>query len=788
MVRAAVRAPTMHWLLLFGPALAAALAVKEPTASATPKRRVAAAVGPCFVNGQPSVSLYWEPNCTVGMKGCSADGVHVECRWCGVHPYESIVCPVQATDIPVAAGPTNIQPYADNTWSWVIVGGGASGCAAAAALADAGEDVLLLERGSSDLDVPATQQASTWPYVINTEAGQAIRWTEGVWGVAARVLGGGTSINGGYMFEEQPEWLQSAFSTEIDLDKFYNSSKAIADFMSSPVQPNPYGLAWAAALEEAGQGKADLGQPQLRMKEGAWVPLDSINTSKAGWPRKGAAALVHVRAHLPNLRVITKATVHRILFDGNRASGVRVSIDNLPLGWSRAPFTIQATKGVIVAAGALLTPQLLQVSGVGRKADLEPLGVFQVKELPVGQNFIDRLVLSLGVRAAAKRVPLSMGYVIALNLTANLTFETESGGQLATEFAIASLALDVPSARVESYRGTLKSLFRSPDGVSPTPLAQDINQMMQILALQHHAHSRGSVIAVSQDIYTPPAVTANYYSDSRDVDNQVRAAHDLLRLASTQALSTFFKHKLESSLPDQALTPGLKCVLLGDSWIGRGAPDTRLQIIPCLPLLPASLQDWKSWLNQHIVSSYHYFGTAAFGTVVEGPNFNVKGIDGIHVIDASVIPFPPRVNPQHTIMTVGHYAGTNLAASGRAPIISPISVWGEAPRDPHTPIVPSLRQCSWKRGVPVMPFFWDFSCRKSGGLGCRADGLNPECRFCGTGVYAKVPCPTGRTLSSVAQEEAAASFPSQLGRRDQMAPGPDADGTIELPSDVSDGL
>ena len=94
---------------------------------------------------------------------------------------------------------------------WIIVGGGASGCTAAAALADAGEDVLVLERGYSDLDVPETEFANTWPQVINTKVAQTIRWTDGTWGAVANVLGGGTEINGGLYIEEEPEFFEESF-------------------------------------------------------------------------------------------------------------------------------------------------------------------------------------------------------------------------------------------------------------------------------------------------------------------------------------------------------------------------------------------------------------------------------------------------------------------------------------------------------------------------------------------------------------------------------------------------
>ena len=90
---------------------------------------------------------------------------------------------------------------------WVVVGGGASGCTAAAALADGNENVLVLERGPSDTEITSTQSGLTWSEVV-VDATELIRWTDGPWGAVAKVLGGGASLNDGYYFEEEPSFLQ----------------------------------------------------------------------------------------------------------------------------------------------------------------------------------------------------------------------------------------------------------------------------------------------------------------------------------------------------------------------------------------------------------------------------------------------------------------------------------------------------------------------------------------------------------------------------------------------------
>ncbi|CAE8615150.1 unnamed protein product [Polarella glacialis] len=385
-----------------------------------------------------------------------------------------------------------------------------------------------------------------------------------------------------------------------------------------------------------------------------------MNSSKSGWPRRGSAVLIHDRSHLRNLHVKTLATVHRVLFDGTRAAGVLVS-----LGDGEPAINMSASKGVIVSAGAIFTPQLLQLSGIGQHDLLARLGVAPVvPELPVGRNFIDRLVINLAFRGA-KKIPFQLGYVVAMNTTLNMTIEVEAGGAINSEFAIASLSLDSPANRNEVLRGFMSGLMRYPWDKKPTLLADDINKGMDMLVLQHEALSRGWVEAVSRDLTVPPKVKANYWADQCDYVNQWRGIQELLKIAGAESMRPWVARKKECDLPQSILSKELKCALLGESYQGKGSKDTPFAIIPCLPLEPAGPEEWGKWLKEHHVFSYHYFGTAAFGSVVEGSEFTVKGTTGLHVVDASVFPDPTRINPQHSIMTLGHYLGARLARRSR---------------------------------------------------------------------------------------------------------------------------
>lgn len=582
----------------------------------------------------PKPKLYWDGQCTACpahlYSHCSNGGTLVGEKGCGLL---KVFCEGHC------AKPAEAPEAAD----WIIIGGGASGCAAAAALVDAGEDVLVLERGQSDLDLPETEYADTWPQVVNSAA-QLIQWTDQTWGAVGNVLGGGTSINGGLYIEEEPDYFEDNFGKAVNLTEFYESSAWVGKKLAVPLRASNFGRQYAKALYEAGVGVADP-QPSLRMvKNGSWVAYATFNTSKKTWIRRGAAALLHERSSMKNLRFFTSYEVKKINFKGTRATSVLVRNNFKDL------VTIEARKGVILAGGAIFTPQLLQISGIGDPRLLKKLGVAPVVENPkVGQNFIDRLILNFGVWASEKE-PLYIGYTMSSNTTAEITIESEGWGKVASSFAIPSLGMVPPDQRTEALRGLMTPLLTG-------PIANIMDNMIQVVGLNHKTHSRGSVEAVSSDATDAPKVTANYFEDQRDMQQQFVAMDTLMEVFHSKALQGLVNAKTFKG-SDATLPVYFSC-------LGRVQTDAKAIIVPCLPKDTSSRKDMEEHFRKSVVSSYHYFGSASFGNVVDGEDLLVKGTDNLHVIDASIFPNPTRVNPQGTIMAMGHYVGKRLASKSR---------------------------------------------------------------------------------------------------------------------------
>jgi len=403
----------------------------------------------------------------------------------------------------------------------------------------------------------------------------------------------------------------------------------------------------------------------IRYKEGAWVVNSLFNLTDPAWPRNTPAVLLHERSDLQNLEVATGVQVQKVNFEGTRAVSVSVT-------GNTGVQVVQARKGIVMAAGAIYTPQLLQVSGVGEAALLSKLGVAQIAELPVGKNFVDRLTWTIQI-IAPHALDKYLGFTVAADGAAGLTFESVGGASVDNYMAIPSLGLTPAKNREEYLRPIMKFIMED------TPISKLMDRFSNVLALVQDTKSRGSVEASSTDSKIPPTVSANYFAEQEDIDSQVANLKKLIEVARHSSLDDYRMKTLLDAL-DEVWPVGLLSMsqindlvraginLLPDL---NGLPDFLAGIFTCqaygfvsLPCPPNDESKWGDWLKENVLSTYHYFGTAAVGSVVEPGSFAVKGTQGLYVVDASVIPKATRVNPVGTIMTLGHFVGSKLGRDG----------------------------------------------------------------------------------------------------------------------------
>ena len=497
-------------------------------------------------------------------------------------------------------------------FDYVVVGAGPAGCVLASRLsADPASSVLLLEAGPPDskietrIPAAATKLFKTrydWDYTTTGQAGLAGRelyWPRG------KTLGGSSAINfqiyvrghrcdfdlwaglgnPGWGFEQVlpyfrrlehrrggDQWLRGR-----------NGPLCIEDLRD----PNPMTLAFVRAAAEAGLAVND--DVNGAVQDG--VGLSQV-TQRRGRRWSAADAYLRPARRRPNLTVRTGARATRVQFQRRRAVGVEY------LDGGRRQIA-RAGREVIVAAGAIAAPHLLQCSGVGPAEALRRAGVPVVHDLPgVGENLQDHLVVWV---VAASRQPVSLS---AAESPANLArwlvrrrgMLTSNGGE-ACAFARSSPALPAPDLELVFVPGPyIGHLLQRPAWHGLT---------VGTAALQ--PCSRGRVTLASADPLAPPLLDPGYLTDPE--------GHDLAALVCGV--------KLARRILEMPALAGFAGEML------RPSPGTR------------SDAEVETFIREQAETLYHPVGTCRMGhdeLAVVDSQLRVRGLDGLRVVDASVMP------------------------------------------------------------------------------------------------------------------------------------------------------
>jgi choline dehydrogenase len=502
------------------------------------------------------------------------------------------------------------------TFDYVIVGAGAAGCVLANRLSeDPATSVLLLEAGGRDsyiwVKIPAGylycmgNPRTDWCYKTEPEAGlngRALDYARG------KILGGCTAINGMIYMRGQARdydhWRQlgNAGWAWDDVLPYFRRSE---DHIGGASDLHGAGGAWRVegqrlrwdlldafrdAAEQAGISRID----DFNTGNNEGVSYFQVN-QRGGWRVSSATAFLRPVLARKNLTVMTDAQADRVLLEGRRATGVA-------LRRAGVPGTVTARREVLLAAGAIGSPQLLQLSGIGPGDLLQAHGIAVAHEMPgVGENLQDHLQL---------RMVFKVEGVPTLNTRANSLFGRAG---IALEYA---LTRSGPMAMAPSQLG----VFTRSDPALETP---DLEWHIQPLSLDKFGQplhpfpaftasvchlrpqSRGHVRIVSPDPAAHPAIRPNYLaveSDRRAAVAGIRKTRDIV---GRPALA---RYRPEEFRPGAAIE--------SDAELARAAGDIGTTI-------------------------FHPVGTARMGSdagAVVDPELRVRGIAGLRVVDASVMP------------------------------------------------------------------------------------------------------------------------------------------------------
>jgi choline dehydrogenase len=531
-------------------------------------------------------------------------------------------------------------------YDYIIVGAGSAGCVLASRLSENPDArVLLLEAGPPDvadeIHIPAAvnllfKSAYDWDYRTTSQdraGGRAVYWPRG------KVLGGSSSINAmiyirgsrldydtwrddygceGWGFTDLLPYFLRAESNSRGASAYHGASGPLS------VQDLRYKSdltgAFIAAAKNCGQRvNDDFNGPS---QEG--VGYYQV-TQRGGRRWSAADAYLHPAMDRPNLTVQTDALVTGLVIEEGHATGVRY----LRRGVEE---TATAAAEVIVSAGTIGSPQLLMLSGIGPAAHLHEHDIAVVADSPgVGGNLSDHPVVTVmwgtpksknlwemaGPRNLARWQMTHTG-----PMTTNVA---EAGG-----FARTDPGLPAPDIQWH---------------VLPVPfvnggLADPTSRALSVLVTLVSVGSRGRIRLTSADPRHKPAIDPAYLSDMADFDPLVRGIAMAREFAAAKPLSRLVK-------PELAPGAGIR-----------------------------TETDLREWIRNDLNTLYHPVGTCAMGgdgrvaasklTSVVDTELRVRGVEGLRVVDASVMPTVPRGNTNAPTIAIAERAADLI--QGRAPL------------------------------------------------------------------------------------------------------------------------
>ena len=509
------------------------------------------------------------------------------------------------------------------TFDYIIVGAGSAGCVLAHRLSEGGRfRVLLLEAGGSDrrlrVQMPIGYGLSFYDPRLNwmyrTEADPGLAGRTGYW-PRGKVLGGSSSINAMVYVRGQPQdfddWKACGnpgwgWADVLPYFRKLERSARVPDgwrghggpLHVSDVSRDVHPLCRTFLRAGTETGLVHNADFNGATQEG--VGLYEI-TTLGGRRMSTARAYLHPAMKRANLVVQTQALATRIVFDGTRASGVHYQC-------AGTTTLAQAAREVIVCAGAINSPLLLQASGIGPAPLLQSLGVAVVRHSPaVGQHLQDHLCVDHLYRS---RVPTLNDQLRPWHgkLRAALRYLFTRGGPLALSV---NQGGGFVRSRPELARPNLQLYFsplsytRSPPGKRPL-MSPDPFPGFLLSAQPCRPSSRGHVQLRAADPLAAPLIVPNSLATAHDVDELVEGSMFLRRLAATPALAAVI---------DAELQPG-------------AAVQTREQL--------------EDDVRRRASTVFHPVGTCRMGPDaqqdVTDAQLRVHGLAGLRVIDASIFP------------------------------------------------------------------------------------------------------------------------------------------------------
>lgn len=527
-------------------------------------------------------------------------------------------------------------------FDYVIVGGGSSGCALAGRLTENPKiSVCLLEAGPSGdtllvkapigIAVLLPGRGKNWAFESVPQPGLNGRRS---YQPRGKVLGGSSSINAmvyirghrwdydhwaslgntGWAYDDVLPYFKRSEHNETHHDGFHGQGGPLnVAELRSDIPFAQYFLEAGRSLQLPvtndfnGEKQEGLGLYQVTQKNG----------------ERWSAARAYVEPHLkarPNLSVMTGSMARRIVFEDKRATGVEVTSNG-------KTETIYSRAEVIVSTGALQSPQLLMLSGIGEGDHLRANGIEVLHESPnVGRNLQDHIDFGFAFKSSSKELfGMSPGFIARMLTREIPRYRREGRGMITSNVAEAGgflktdPNLPIPDIQLHFSIGQADDHGRKRSGGHGFGLKTCLLR----------PKSRGSVTLNGPDATAPPRIDPNFFDHPDDLDTMVKAYKISRWIVDAEPLA---KWRTE------------------DKYTAHVKTD----------------DDIREVIRNRADTVYHPVGTARMGTDVDAvvdPHLRVRGVEGVRVVDASIMPTLIGGNTNAPAMMIGEKAADLIKAS-----------------------------------------------------------------------------------------------------------------------------
>lgn len=528
---------------------------------------------------------------------------------------------------------------------YVVIGAGSAGCIVARRLADTGASVVLLEAGPSDRtpfvrkpgmiaifhNVPQLKKRLDWGFYTTPQQhalGRRIPQTRG------RVLGGSSSVNGMLFVrgnaQNYDDWAAEgnegwSFDDVLPSFRRMESWEGGADDLrggDGPVKVTRQRDLTPASQEFMEALSETAGVPKIDDYNGKSQEGVSVFQQSAADGLRYSSSVAYLDDHaLPNLRIEVGATVSRVVIEGGRAVGVEV----LEKGGTRV---IRADREVVVSAGAYSSPQLLMLSGVGPAEHLRRHGIDVHADLPVGDNLHDHMFVPMTYVMKGARNKGTAAYFAKGMVQEALRGDTWLGRTVfeAVAFVHSSQGSPVPDLQIHA----LPWSYPFPNQDAPTRHKVDPAAALTIMPTLIYPKSRGTLRLASADPTAAPLIDPGYLTEPADRE---------LLLEGVKLVRETMANRLIAAGVSAELNPGPD--FPDDAALARELPNRATTV-------------------------YHPVGSCRMGVderAVVDPELRVRGLEGLRVADASIMPSITGGNTNAPAMLIGERCAELMTTS-----------------------------------------------------------------------------------------------------------------------------